>query len=53
LSREIPPGGAQKVAAKVWKETIQWYLDNVSWMSDVTSGTYCDYYAAMYDEELL
>jgi dTDP-glucose 4,6-dehydratase len=33
------------------RETIRWYLDNASWMNDVTSGAYRDYYAAMYDEE--
>lgn len=29
-------------------KTIQWYLDNQEWMSNVTSGAYKEYYAKMY-----
>ncbi len=30
------------------KETIQWYLDNETWMENVTSGEYQEYYHKMY-----
>lgn len=30
-------------------ETIQWYLDNIKWLSNVTSGRYLNYYAKMYE----
>lgn len=31
-------------------KTIQWYLDNLAWVQNVTSGTYRDYYAKMYED---
>ena len=33
------------------KETINWYLDNKSWMTNITSGQYKDYYKNMYGEK--
>mgnify|MGYP000078846282 CR=1 FL=1 len=30
-------------------KTIDWYLDNTKWLSDVTSGSYKNYYAEMYE----
>lgn len=30
-------------------ETIQWYLDNSIWLSNVTSGKYLNYYSKMYE----
>jgi dTDP-glucose 4,6-dehydratase len=30
-------------------ETIDWYLNNQRWLSNVTSGTYQKYYSKMYD----
>ncbi|BAK44111.1 dTDP-glucose 4,6-dehydratase [Eggerthella sp. YY7918] len=30
-------------------KTIQWYLENADWVSNVTSGAYQDYYAKMYE----
>lgn len=30
--------------------TVRWYLDNQSWLRDVTSGAYRDYYEKMYAE---
>lgn len=30
------------------KETIEWYLSNRTWMEDVTSGDYMNYYMKMY-----
>lgn len=30
--------------------TVDWYLDNTSWMAGVLDGSYQDYYARMYDE---
>ena len=30
------------------KETIQWYLDHNKWLSDITDGSYRDYYDKMY-----
>lgn len=30
------------------KKTIKWYLDNMDWMKNVTSGAYQDYYKKMY-----
>lgn len=32
-------------------QTIQWYLDNHEWMSQVTSGEYLHYYAKTYQEK--
>lgn len=32
------------------EKTIQWYLDNQTWVNDVTSGAYQDYYKRMYGE---
>ncbi len=29
-------------------ETIDWYLDNQTWVEEVTSGSYLDYYEKMY-----
>jgi dTDP-glucose 4,6-dehydratase len=29
-------------------ETIDWYLANAEWVSDVTSGAYRDYYESQY-----
>lgn len=31
------------------KKTIKWYLDNMDWMKNVTSGAYQEYYKKMYD----
>jgi dTDP-glucose 4,6-dehydratase len=31
-------------------ETVQWYLDNQSWLENVTSGSYQNYYQNMYGE---
>lgn len=33
------------------KKTIQWYLDNKTWMNHVTSGEYQEYYKGMYTAE--
>ena len=30
------------------EKTISWYLDNESWLNDVTSGNYQKYYDSMY-----
>lgn len=30
-------------------ETVQWYLDNQSWLENVTSGSYQNYYKNMYE----
>ena len=30
-------------------KTIDWYLNNSKWLSDVTSGSYKNYYAEMYE----
>ncbi|MBC7495021.1 MAG: GDP-mannose 4,6-dehydratase, partial [Flavobacterium sp.] len=30
-------------------KTIDWYLNNNKWLSDVTSGSYKNYYAEMYE----
>ena len=32
------------------KETIEWYLNNEAWMSNIVSGEYMDYYNRMYGE---
>jgi dTDP-glucose 4,6-dehydratase len=32
------------------KETIQWYMENKSWMDNVISGSYLKYYESMYDK---
>lgn len=32
------------------KRTINWYLDNTKWLSDVTSGEYLDYYKRQYSK---
>jgi len=31
------------------EKTVNWYLDNEKWLSNVTSGDYKDYYEKMYD----
>ena len=31
------------------RSTIQWYLDNSKWLSDIISGEYRQYYARMFD----
>ncbi|HCX64386.1 MAG TPA: dTDP-glucose 4,6-dehydratase [Eubacteriaceae bacterium] len=33
------------------KETIQWYLDNIEWIQNITCGAYEEYYQKMYGEE--
>lgn len=33
------------------EKTIKWYLDNESWLTNITSGAYEKYYAAMYDNK--
>lgn len=33
------------------KKTIEWYLNNKSWMGNITSGQYKDYYQKMYGEK--
>ena len=30
------------------EETVRWYLDNLAWMNNVTSGDYQKYYSTMY-----
>ena len=30
------------------QKTVQWYLDNNTWLEGVTSGKYQDYYQEMY-----
>ena len=30
-------------------KTIDWYLNNNKWLSDVTNGSYKNYYAEMYE----
>jgi dTDP-glucose 4,6-dehydratase len=30
------------------EKTVQWYLDNKSWLKGVTSGSYQNYYKEMY-----
>ncbi|HQO42944.1 MAG TPA: dTDP-glucose 4,6-dehydratase [Bacillota bacterium] len=30
-------------------KTIEWYLDNIEWMSNITSGEYRKYYSSMYE----
>ena len=32
------------------RKTIQWYLENEEWISNVTSGQYQEYYRRMYEE---
>ena len=32
-------------------ETIDWYLDNQEWVTEVTSGAYREYYAGQYGEQ--
>ena len=32
-----------------FKQTVQWYLDNETWLKNVTSGAYQTYYEEMYD----
>ena len=31
------------------RETIEWYLDNTSWIENIVSGDYIGYYEAMYE----
>lgn len=33
------------------KKTIEWYLNNKSWMENITNGQYKDYYQKMYGEK--
>lgn len=33
------------------KKTLKWYLDNMDWVKNVTSGAYQDYYKKMYDNK--
>lgn len=33
------------------EKTVKWYLDNVQWLNDVTSGDYLSYYQKMYSEK--
>lgn len=33
------------------KMTIAWYLQNMEWMNNITSGEYQNYYAKMYEEK--
>ena len=30
------------------RATVRWYLDNIGWLENVTSGAYADYYKRMY-----
>lgn len=30
--------------------TVEWYLENQTWLSNVTAGTYQEYYSAMYNK---
>lgn len=32
------------------EKTVRWYLQNQSWMDDITSGEYQQYYQSMYKE---
>ncbi len=32
------------------RETIDWYLDNISWIENIVSGDYVNYYEAMYED---
>ncbi len=32
------------------RKTIAWYFDHMDWMEHITSGSYQQYYAAMYDD---
>lgn len=32
-------------------KTIDWYLENISWLDNVTSGTYQDYYKKQYKQD--
>lgn len=34
---------------KGMEETVQWYLDNADWVSNIVNGTYQDYYQVMYE----
>jgi dTDP-glucose 4,6-dehydratase len=33
------------------KKTLKWYLDNMDWVKNVTSGAYQDYYKKMYENK--
>ena len=33
------------------KKTLKWYLDNMDWVKNVTSGAYQEYYKKMYDNK--
>ena len=33
------------------RKTIDWYLENISWLDNVTSGTYQDYYKKQYKQD--
>ena len=33
------------------KKTLKWYLDNMDWVKNVTSGAYQDYYKKMYGDK--
>jgi len=32
------------------EKTVEWYLNNQTWMDNVTSGNYMQYYQSMYKE---
>jgi len=32
------------------KETVEWYIDNQSWVKNIISGSYADYYDKMYSK---
>ena len=36
------------VTGTCFAETIDWYLNNEEWLTNVTSGTYQQYYNEMY-----
>lgn len=33
------------------RSTIAWYLDNIKWLEEITSGEYADYYKRMYSDK--
>lgn len=35
------------------RETIQWYLDNADWVSQITTGSYQKYYDTMYQASII
>ena len=36
------------LVGKLIEKTVRWYLDNQSWLDNVTSGDYLNYYEEMY-----